>query len=175
MTDSETKTCRFCAEPIRRPARVCPHCRLWQTVWSLHNPLVTVTLVFGCVGAMGLVVLGMLNQTFKPKPDFSAYQDQIVVTSSRMAVPATNRTNRISLIGTVTNQSPIGWKSVELDCRYFDADHRLIDAKSGYLSGTILGHDERAFRIDLDPAYPLGDYSSYQVTVRFARNGKSAF
>lgn len=175
MTNPETKSCRLCAEPIRRSARVCPHCRFCQAFWSLQNPLIVFPLLFGGLGVIGLCFLVLFERAVKPKPDFSPYRDRVVVASSRMMVPATDKTNRVCLIGTITNQSPVGWKSLELDCRYFDAGHRLIDARNAYLSGTILGHGERVFRVDLDPAHPLGDYSSYEVAVRFARNAKSAF
>ena len=170
MTHSESKTCPVCAEEIKRAAKVCPHCRQWQTRFGIRHPA-TLTLMMVlcvCVLAVGFVVL--LLRITDPKPSYNDFQGRLIVTESRTTPWQTERGDLLVIVGLMTNQTPFAWKEVQFDCRYFDTNGALIDATTGFGRGAIYGHGESAFRVDLKVSRPLSDYAFHKISVKAARN-----
>ena len=40
---------------------------------------------------------------------------------------------RIYLTGILTNQSPVAWKDVEFECRFYDANGVMVDAANPHV------------------------------------------
>jgi predicted nucleic acid-binding Zn ribbon protein len=62
LDTANTRTCPFCAESIKREAKVCPRCRQWLTLRSIRNPAITVW-VYGLPHLVIYALLGMLILT----------------------------------------------------------------------------------------------------------------
>ena len=78
MTESsDAKVCPMCAETIKAAAKVCPHCRYWQSRFSLQNPQVVaaVCLVLALAAIIGLGAF--VEWLFGSKRDFAEYRNEI--------------------------------------------------------------------------------------------------
>jgi hypothetical protein len=170
----ETKVCPLCAETIQAVAKVCPHCRYWQRRWSLANPFASVTIysvmwIIVIVGAMTFC-----EKAFGPKEEFAVYRNEIAVVSSEFSQRTASSNLYVTVVGTLTNQSDIGWKDVSVEARFFDRSGKMIDAitvnADGYHGVVILPHGEAAFKIEGRAAHVSGDYGTNQIAVRWAKD-----
>jgi len=173
------RTCPFCAEGIKREAKVCPRCRQWLTLRSLRNPAITVW-VYGfphlaVYALMGILILTALNRFQNPKPDYTAFVNSLRVLESRMNWAETSNGLRLYITGILTNQSEFAWRDIELQCRFFDAKGQLVDAAHPHAGLTIQPHDDTAFRAVVTPGRATNDYASFRISVSTARNTKSLF
>ena len=179
MNDPDKKACPFCAEIIPAKAKVCPRCRQWLTLRSFRHPLVTmlvhslpmIAIWVGC----SLAVLSRLDRTINPKPYYSEFPNSLKILESRMNWVQARDGLRIYLTGILTNDSSVSWKSVEFDCRFFDAKRAMVDASTGYGGVTINPHDDAGFRVSITPVAPTNEYSSFTISVGNARNLKGWF
>lgn len=164
----------MCAETIRAAAKVCPHCRQWQTKWSMPIPSLNGLGVGITLLAVWLGGGFFLAHLMSPGRDFGKYQDQIVVVNSQMSLSRTDKSPYASVVGTIKNTSPYSWKEVQLEVQYFDKDGKLIDTKSDReYDATILAGAERAFRIRAVADKPEAAYASHKVFVRAAKDARS--
>ncbi len=175
----DRQTCPYCAETIKREAKVCPRCRQWLTLRSLRNPVIGAW-VYGLphlvVSAVLVVVLLKgLDRLLDPKPDYSSNIHSIEVNGSRMNWAETSSGTRIYITGMLTNRSEFAWRDVELECRFLDAQGKLIDAAHPHVGLTIQPHDDTAFRASVSPGSATNDYVSFRVSVSAARNTKGLF
>jgi hypothetical protein len=174
MNDPEKRTCPFCAEIIKREAKLCPHCRQWLSLRSFRHPLVSLLvhgipiLVIGVTIAMA--IFSFLDHIQNPKPFYSEFPDSLKIMESRMNWAQTTDGLRIFVTGVLTNTSPVNWRSVEFDCRFFDAQGAMVDAGTGSSHFTICSNDESAFRVSISPTAPTNSYASFKVSVGNARN-----
>lgn len=156
MTNQPIRTCPFCAEQIMAEAKLCPRCRQWLSTRSLRHPIVSMFVmgvpVLGAMVVFGAVLFGKLDRFQNPKPYYSEFVGSIQVIESRMNWATPRDELRIFITGILTNQSPVAWKDVEFDCRFFDRNGVLLDASTGYGRFTILGNDDTAFRVSVVPA-----------------------
>jgi len=170
----QTKVCPHCAETIKAAAKVCPHCRYWQNPWSLQNPQILVTIY----GIIWIAILGCLatffEKAFGPKEEFATYRNEIGVIQSDFSTRVSGSNLWITVVGTLTNQSNIGWKDIGVEAQFFDRSGKLIDAitvnSSDYRTVTILPHGEAAFRIERTASHPANDYITNKLTVRWAKD-----
>lgn len=179
MNAESSRTCPFCAEPIKSAAKLCPRCRQWLTIRSLRNPAVSAWLVgvpmIAIMIVLGIAGLGALDRISNPKPNYMASPHALRVVGSRMNWAQTKNGIRIYLTGILTNQSGASWKDVEFECRFYDANEVMVDAahSHGYL--TIQPNDDTAFRVVVIPGGATNDYTSYKLSVTTARNAKAWF
>jgi hypothetical protein len=179
MNTQANRECPFCAEIIKSEARLCPHCRQWLSLRSWRNPKVSffafgfpvlLLWVFGAV-----FFLKKLDQIQNPKPNFSEFRKPIKLRESRMNPVQTKDGLRLYLTGLVTNESPIAWRDLEFECRFYDSKGVMIDASTAGSAFTIGANDERAFRISVTPPAPTNDYVSFKLAISTARNTKGWF
>src|SRR5690242_2478766 len=146
MNDPEKRVCPFCAEVIKARAKLCPHCRQWLTLKSFRHPLVM--MLTHVVPALGMwLVLTMalfsnLENFQNPKPYYSEFPDALKIVESRMNWAQTDKGPCVFLTGVLTNTSPVAWKSVEFDCRFFDAAGVLVDANTANGYFTVCSNDD---------------------------------
>ena len=179
LDTANSRTCPFCAEKIKREAKVCPHCRQWLTLRSIRNPAITVW-VYGLphlaiYALFGILILTALNRFQNPKPDYTAFVNSLRVVESRMNWAETSSGLRLYITGVLTNQSEVAWRDIELECRFFDAKGQLADAAHPHAGLTIQPHDDAAFRAAVTPSRATNDYASFRLSVSTARNTKSLF
>jgi predicted nucleic acid-binding Zn ribbon protein len=173
------KACPFCAETINVVAKLCPRCRQWLSYRSLRHPVVGACLM----GILALTLLAVMvsgveaafDRIFNPKPYYTEFLDSLQVMSSQMNWVQTTQGVRIYMTGVLTNQSPVPWRDPEFECRFFDTNRVMVDVANTAGRLTILPHDDRAFRLVVQPGRPTNDYASYKLSVSTARNAKGGF
>lgn len=168
MTEPDTRICPFCAETIRRAARLCPHCRTLQGRWSayLGVALALMTLTFLVVVAGGAFVAYRL---FNPGKAFAPYRDQFSITTSSRQFSTNERGRYVTTVGTVRNNSDYAWKEVQLEVRYFDQQGKLIDVGNQIISA-VEPHSESAFRVRTLADQPESRYENHKVYVRTGKD-----
>jgi len=144
-----------------------------------RNPAVSVW-VYGLphlviYGTMCVLLLRAAERFENPKPDYTDFVNSVRVIESRMAWGQTTNGPRIFITGLLTNQSPVAWRQLELECRWFDAEGQLVDVIHRPAGLTIQPHDDAAFRTTLDPQRATNDYVSFRLSVSMARNTKGYF
>ena len=171
--------CRYCTEAIRARAKVCPHCRQWLSLLSFRHPVVgPAVLLLPVIALMVVIALAgatRLDQVWHPSPFYTAFPGSLRVVESRVSwVEATNGP-RLYVTGLLTNQSPVAWKDVEFECRYFNAGGEMVDASNSRGYFTIQPDDDRAFRLVVIPARSSNEYVTHRLAVSTARNIKAVF
>jgi hypothetical protein len=173
----ETKVCRLCAETIPAAAKVCSHCRHWQRTLSIHNPQV-LGAIFAFLVFVGLVCLAItLNAKLQQKEEFTAYRDQLSVLSSSLSFRTSAGSNLlVAVVGTLTNQSKVGWKNVSVEARFFDKSGNLIDAMRQHRHPALIrigGDGEAAIKLEGKAVRPQSDYDTHKAYVRSAKDAAS--
>src|SRR5690349_379267 len=100
------RVCPFCAENIKREAKICPRCRQWLTLKSIRNPAVAVW-VYGIphlalYGLVGFFLLRGLSRIINPEPNYSAFLNSLRVVESHLNVAETANGPRIYVTGILT-------------------------------------------------------------------------
>jgi hypothetical protein len=174
------KNCPYCAETIPAAAKLCPRCRQWLSLCSFRHPAVII-----CVGViflfgMGLGISRFSTRLINPPPYYDEFLGSIKIVDSRMnwvereKEPSTKE-NQIYITGIATNQSPVAWRHIEFECRFFDTNGTMIDAANGFTYFTIQPNDNSAFRVSVLPTAPTNQYASFKVFVTAARNVRGWF
>ena len=173
------KTCPFCAEQIRQTAKLCPRCRQWLTLRSIRHPVIYMLVgVLPLVLGAALVIImtsRMLDNIGNPGPYYSEFDSPLKILESNMNWVEHNSGLYIYVTGVLTNESLQAWKSVEFDCRFYDATGKMIDATGGTARLTALPESDAAFRVSIVPSRATNDYAGFRITVSNARNSKSWF
>ena len=179
MNAESSRTCPFCAEPIKPAAKVCPWCRQWLTLRSIRNPTISVLLHGVPMIAIWIVVslagLNAFERIQNPKPNYTDFPHALHVTESRMNWAATKNGLVIYMTGILTNQSPVSWKDVEFECRFYDANGVMVDAAHPHSFLTMQPNDDTAFRAAVTPVCATNDYNSFKLSVNTARNARAWF
>jgi len=170
--NEQTKVCPHCAETIKTAAKVCPHCRYWQKKWSLQNPQVGVTLYSVVCFAAFICLATFMDKALGPKQEFATYRDEISVVSSQFSQRMSGSNLWVTVVGTLTNSSSIGWKDVGVEAQFKSG--KQIDAitvnADDYHGVTILPHGEVAFKIEGRATHSTSDYDTYKLAVRWAKD-----
>jgi hypothetical protein len=146
---------------------------------SSRNPVVASLLVavpmMGIMIVLGVAGLNALDRIQNPQPNYTAFPRALRVTESRMNWAQTKDGLRIYMTGILTNQSPVAWKDVEFECRFYDTNGVMVDAAHSHGSLTVHPNDDTAFRTVVIPSAATNDYTSYKLSVTTARNAKAWF
>jgi hypothetical protein len=174
---AESKICPLCAETIKATAKVCPHCRHFQKIWSFSNPNI-VGLFYVILFATLFTGVGLfMENLFRPKHDFSPSRDRIGVQKSQMSFRGGETNNLIvTAVGVITNGGDASWKDVGLEVQFYDSFGNLIDVISHtgeYSRWAILKHAEAAFKLEGKAARKEADYATHKIYVRWAKTADS--
>ena len=171
MSETESKTCPLCCEPVRPGARKCPHCHHFLNKWVLaaYHPLVAISplLLMFAVGCY------LLARALHRGADFESFRSQVRVTRSELEFgelpPPAGQT--VAVVGTIQNDSTIGWKDLVIEARFFDASHKLIDTrqKRDYVL-SLPARGDCAFKFTQPREFDRGGYVSHEVRVVSARD-----
>jgi hypothetical protein len=123
----------------------------------------------------GVAFLTAFDRIGNPKPYYSEFPGAINILESRMNWVQTADRTRIFITGILTNNSPVAWKDLEFDCRFYDKNGTLLDAGTGRAGLTIEKSDDTAFRVSWTPGAPTNEYSSFKISVSSARNARGWF
>jgi hypothetical protein len=124
---------------------------------------------------MGIWFMSIMSRIENPKPYYTDFPRALRVVESRLNWAQTKDGLRIYLTGILTNQSPVAWRGIEFDCRFFDAKGVMIDAANARASLMIQPNDDGAFRAVVLPGCATNDYSSYKLSVTTARNARGGY
>jgi hypothetical protein len=175
MNAGPQKQCPFCAEMIATTAKLCPRCRRWLTWCSFRHPFVFIGMHLFLYGFLCFWVVNSFQRMFNPTPYYTEFRDSLRVLESEVNWVKGEKDMRIYLTGILTNQSPVAWKDIELECRCFDRNGVMVDAANTRASLTIQPNDDSAFRAWITPIRPTNDYASFKLLVSTARNAKGPF
>ena len=170
--DSDTKTCRRCAEAIKSTAKVCPHCGLrqsWYALWQQDVPI-----LFGCVlMCMATVPLFWMLPDEKSVGGrkFSGHRDEIAVLDTSLDRPGVK--SEFYLTGVVTNRGDHAWRVHGLEIRFLDAQGKLLDVRNHSVTSpfVVLPRHEHGFRAQIDELAFTNSNVSHQVRVQEATDG----
>lgn len=170
----DTKECPLCAETIRSAAKVCPHCRHWQTKWSFQNPQVGVAIWMVIMFAVMICSLLFVEKLFGHRTPFADYRSDLSVVGSEVSHRVAGSNVYVTVVGTLTNRSSIAWKNVGVEAQFLDKSGKLIDAitvDADYYRGVaVLPHGTAAFKIEGKAARPESDYLTYKASVKWAKD-----
>ena len=112
------------------------------------------------------------EKIFGPKQQFSEHQNEISVLSSDFSQRISGSNTYVTVVGTLTNSSHVGWKDVIVEAQFFDNAGRLIDAipAANYGGVTVLPHGVAAFKIETKAAKTESNYATHKVFVRSAKD-----
>jgi hypothetical protein len=179
MKTEENRVCPFCDETIRAAARVCPHCRQPLSFQTIRHPvtgmLVLALPMMAIFIAAGVLIASKFDSMVNPRPYFDEQPQSLKLTQSHMNWVHLTNGEWIYLVGTITNQSEVPWKNIELNYRFFDASGVLIDAGSTDAGCYVLPKDEAAFRIQIRTRQPTNEYRSFKLSISSARSARSMF
>jgi hypothetical protein len=119
--------------------------------------------------------IGMFwERAFGPKRQFATYRDEISVVSSQFSHRVSGSNLLLTVVGTLTNRSDIGWKNVGVEAQFSDKSGGVIDVipvqHESYGGVMILPHGDAAFKIEGKAARPATDYDIYKLFVRWAKD-----
>lgn len=179
MNADNLKVCPFCKETIQAAAKLCPRCRQWLSLRSFRHPLVAAcTALLAAFLILG-PFLALAKRSFErfenPPPYYADFTNPIQVIESRINWVEREKEPWLFVIGVITNQSPVAWRNLEFECRFYDANGVMVDAQNAEGRLTIQPNDDRAFRVSVTPGRPRQDYVSHTISVSNARNTKTLF
>lgn len=179
MKAEGNRVCPFCDETIRAAARVCPRCRQPLSFRTLRHPVTGILALTLPATAIIIVIMTLFtikfDGTINPRPYFDEQPQSLKLTASHMNWVHFTNEERIYLLGTITNQSEVPWKDVELNYCFFDGSGNLIEAGNASTGCNILPHDEAAFRISVRTLQPTNEYQSFKLSISSARSSRTIF
>ena len=131
---------------------------------------VTFTVLLGPVLGMGI----LFDREFGPKEHFAEYRDQISILGFQVSQRISSSNSIVTVAGTLTNRSRLGWKEVSVEARFLDKSGKVFDAITAsaddYRGVSVLPHDVAAFKIEGRMAAPAAVYDNCKVSVRWAKD-----
>lgn len=173
----EMKECPSCGEQIKAKAIKCPRCQSWQSKWRFDQSNIKHQLIFMAIilGIMAIIFSSSLGSTFNPK-DFADSKTSFEIKNSKVSFTQKDCGTRISVIGTITNNSDDSWKDFNFEAQFFNEHNELIDTVSDQnYDLVLLPNDESAFKVTGAADKPETSYRHHKVIIKDARENSSLF
>jgi hypothetical protein len=170
MSDATSKPCTRCCEPIPLGALRCPRCQSWQSLWDYitGDAQAKYSLIF-----LPLMLIPMIWFWPRRGADFAAYRDQIEILESQLRVQDKGYAKDIVTLGRLRNNSPVKWKDVCFEVQFFDAEGKLVGAKSAEEHEMVLlPGSEHAFQVTATAEAPPASYASQKIYILDARDAR---
>jgi hypothetical protein len=175
MDGDKLKTCRYCTQQIKVPAKVCPYCRQWVSLFSFRNLSVLAAITYLWMFVLMLTLVVLVARLTNSGIDFAPYRSQISVVDSHMYFETNRNLVGVYVITVITNQTDKEWKEIHFDARFFDKTGTLIDVGRGGYYDFLYPKTDGAFRIDANMLCPATNYASYKIYIGSARDAHARF
>ena len=176
MEEITSKICKMCYKEIDKRAKKCPYCHHWQKKISMivWNPAFGVFLVMIPYLAVYIFMGTAFKSMFDKGEDFTPYRNQITINKTELKFGETSCGPTVVAMGTMTNNSSLSWKDVQLEARFFDNNNKLIDTdqKNKY-SFVIPANDISTFKISIPREFPEEQYASCKMRILSAKDSRT--
>lgn len=159
---------------IPQPARKCPYCHHFQNRWVMFMYHPAFAVIFASLPIIMMLIV--FSSLFDPGQNYEIYQDQIRITSSRIAFGDTTSGPTVAVIGTITNASQVSWKEVQFHVDFLDAAGKRADVGEREDFGYSLPAGEASsFKISFRREFPPTNYVTPVVRVVGAKDVRARF
>ncbi len=173
MEENNTKICKMCYKEIPDKARKCPYCHNWQNKFALivSPPFIGIIIFLMLYVLMGYVFSKMLDRGV----DFTPYRNQITISDSELKFGEKKSGETVAVIGTMSNKSPVPWKDVQFEVRFYDSNGKMIDSKQNKdYPFEVPADGNAAFKVSTLREFPKEQYVKYDVTIISAGDARRA-
>lgn len=173
----DMKECPSCCEQINAKAKKCPRCQAWQSKWrfdqsNLKHQFIFIALLLIVMGAL---YTGFIGNILSPG-NFNDSKALINVTNSSFNYSIEDCGARISVIGTIANNSDKTWKDVYFEVQFFNDKNELIDTISeNEYDLVLLPKDKTTFKIKGAADKEEAAYDHHEIIIKTAREGGGLF
>jgi len=173
----DMKQCPSCCEQINTKAIKCPRCQTWQSKWrfdqsNLKHQFIFVTLLLGGMAAAYTGFIGSIFGTV----GFEESKTLIKIKSSNIHHAINDCGARVSVIGTIYNDSEITWKDVYFEVQFYNDKNELIDTISdNRYDLLLLAKDKTTFKITGSADKEQSLYNHHKIIIKSAREGGGLF
>ena len=169
----EMKECPSCCEQINAKAIKCPHCQAWQSKWrydqsNLKHQLIFITTL---LAVFGVAYTGLIGSMFG-SGDFDDNKNLIKIENSNFNYAVKDCGARISIIGSIQNDSEITWKDIYFEVQFFNDKNELIDTISeNEYDLLLLPTESTSFKITGAADKEKSSYDHHKIIIKSAREG----
>ena len=159
------KTCIACCEQIQLGAKRCPHCNQHQGRFTNFLN------AGGGVFVLLIVITFFIYQFHRERQEFKDYASKLSAGPFTVHVEGTNDFSYASCLAITKNNSPFGWRNLQVEARFFDAKGQLIDATHQRLNGSFLpANGEAGVRVLERAARSAPEYSRCELRFNDAES-----
>jgi len=172
MEENNTKICKMCYKEIPGKARKCPYCHHRQNKFSfvVSSPFVAAAFIIISYVLMVYVFSKMLDKGV----DFAPYRSQVTISDSELKFGEKKSGETVAVIGTMSNKSPVPWKDVQIEVRFYDSNGKMIDSKQNKdYPFEVPANGNAAFKISTLREFPKEQYVKYDVTIISAGDARA--
>ena len=172
-----TKACPSCCEQINAKAKKCPRCQAWQSKWrfdqsNLKHQFILIIILLLILGSL---YTGFIGNILSPG-NFADSKSSVNVSNSSFNYAVKDCGARISVIGTITNDSDKIWKDIYFEAQFYDSKGELIDTISeNEYDLVLLSKDTTTFKITGAADKEKSLYDHHKIIIKSAREGGGLF
>jgi hypothetical protein len=168
MAATLTRTCPVCFSDIDRRAKKCPQCHSPLGVYRFSAAILVLIFIFGALGFVVFITWAMSSRSSHQRPDHAA--ELKTVSSKSYFAPGAQNGKVATIVGILRNEAKQTVTSAELEVRFFNEKHELVDVFTSSYNGSIKTQEEMPFKINdnVNIHLPEPDYSSHVLLVTHA-------
>ena len=176
---ADTKICPACGEEIKAIAKKCPHCLTWQSKWKIDQSNPKYQLFWVAVIIFFLGFSFYFKSTVADKfntSNFNENRQLLTIKNSKMDYVVRECGGFISILGTITNNSPVAWENIYFEARFYNSNNELIDSISDNDYNLVaLANSDSTFVIDGKAHKSKNEYDHYDLIIKKARESNALY